>query len=239
MTNDAMKIPINYAESSEILKNALKLTGSPVAVRFAATKDDIPPGVEELDKTIRHCMMVNLARKEGRIFYSPVSKHECNGGAWALGLREITPTLKTGDFYFKLGKFNSAAACKRTIDQIPHLQSGETYATLYAPLEKTPFTPHVVIIMASPWAMLKLAQSSLFRLGGRVVGSCAGIQSVCSDAAALPYLSGKPNFSLGCDGSRKFSGISDDEMVIGIPAEMINEFAQSVGVIVGAAGSKK
>jgi uncharacterized protein (DUF169 family) len=72
--------------------------------------------------------------------------------------------------------------------------------------------------MASPRDMLKLAQGSLFRLGGRVEGSCAGIQSVCSIAAALPYLSGKPNFSLGCDGSRKFSGIADDERVIGIPA---------------------
>ncbi|RPH74218.1 hypothetical protein EHM76_03920, partial [bacterium] len=79
----------------------------------------------------------------------------------------------------------------------------------------------------------------LFRLGGRIIGSCAGIQSVCSDAAAQPYLSGRPNFSLGCDGSRKFSGIADDEMVIGIPGEMIPEFTQSIDVIVGAAGSKK
>jgi uncharacterized protein (DUF169 family) len=239
MTEDAMKIPINYAESSEILKNNLKLTGSPVAVKFAATKEDIPPGIEELDKTIRHCTMVNLARTEGRIFYSTSPRHECNGGAWALGLREITPTLKSGDFYYKLGKFNTPAACKRTIDQIPHLPSGGTYATVYAPLEKTPFTPHVVIIMASPWAMLKLAQSSLFRLGGRVTGSCAGIQSVCSDAGAMPYLTGRPNFSLGCDGSRKFSGIADNEMVIGFPGEMLPDFTQSIGVIVGAAGSKK
>ena len=87
--------------------------------------------------------------------------------------------------------------------------------------------------------MLKLAQSSLFRLGGRITGSCAGIQSICSDAAALPYLSGQPNFSLGCDGSRKYSGIADNEMVIGIPGEMIPEFTQSIGMIVGAAGSKK
>ncbi len=239
MTDGPFKIPINYAESSQILKNALQLTGSPVAVRFAATKEDIPPGIEEIDKLQRHCSMVNLARREGKIFYATASKHECNGGAWALGLREITPTLKSGDFYYKLGKFNSAAACKRTIDLIPHLGLNETYATLYAPLEKTPFTPHVVIIIGSPWAMLKLAQSSLFRLGGRITGSCAGIQSICSDAAALPYLSGQPNFSLGCDGSRKYSGIADNEMVIGIPGEMIPEFTQSIGMIVGAAGSKK
>jgi uncharacterized protein (DUF169 family) len=237
MTSD-MKIPINYAEASETLKKYLKLTGSPVAFRFATKKEDIPAGMQELDKTIRHCAMVGLARKEGRIFYSPSARHECNGGAWALGLREITDSLKNGDFYFKLGKFESSASCKRTIDRVPHLDTNETFATLYAPLEKTPFDPQVVLIVANSWSMLKLAQSSLFRMGGRINAEFAGIQSVCSDTCAQTYLNGKVNFSLGCDGSRKFSGIEDGEMVIGIPAELLPEIIESVKVVAAAPGSK-
>jgi uncharacterized protein (DUF169 family) len=151
-----------------------------------------------------------------------------------VGLREITPTLKSGDFYFKLGKYNSAAACKRTIDKVPHLGSGDTYATLYAPLEKTSFTPHV----ATPRNMLKLAQSSLFRLGGRIHAEFSGIQSVCFDTTAQTYLTGRPNFSLGCDGSRKFSGIADDELVMGFPVEMLPEIVGALKIVVGAPGSK-
>ena len=234
----AMKIPINYTEAAETLKNYLKLSGSPVAFRFAPKKEDIPAGMQELDKTIRHCSMVGLARKEGRIFYSTAGKHECNGGAWALGLREITDSLKSGDFYFKLGKFESSAACKRTIDRVPHLSTLETYATLYAPLEKTPFDPQIVLMVANPWVMLKLAQSVLFRVGGRINAQFAGIQSVCSDACAQTYLNGQVNFSLGCDGSRKFSGIEDGEMVIGIPAELIPEIVESLKVVAAAPGSK-
>jgi len=237
MTAD-MKIPINYADASEILKKYLKLTGSPVAFRFATRKEDIPAGMQELDKTIRHCSMIGLARKEGRIFFSTAGKHECNGGAWALGLREITESLKTGDFYYKLGKFESSAACRRTIDRVPHLQTLETYATLYAPLEKTPFDPQVVLIVATPWAMLKLAQSVLFRVGGRINAEFAGIQSVCADTCAQTYLNGQVNFSLGCDGSRKFSGIEDGEMVIGIPAELLPEITESLNVVAAAPGSK-
>jgi uncharacterized protein (DUF169 family) len=233
-----MKIPINYAEAAETLKKYLKLSGSPVAFRFATNKEVIPAGIEALDKTIRHCTMVNLARKEGRIFYSTADKHECNGGGWALGLKEITESLKNGDFYYKLGKFESSAACKRTIDRIPHLGLHETYATLYAPLEKTPFDPQVVIIVASPWSMLKLAQSTLFRLGGRIGAEFAGIQSVCSDACAQTYLTGHVNFSLGCDGSRKFSGIEDGEMVIGIPAELLPEITESLKIVAAAPGTK-
>ena len=238
MSNEPMKIPVNYAEASETLRKLLSLKGSPVAIRFATSREDIPSGMEELDKTIRHCSMVNLARNEGKIFYATSGKHECNGGAWALGLREITPTLKSGDFYFKLGKYDSAAACKRTIERVPHLGSGNTYATLYAPLEKTSFTPHVVMMVTTPRNMLKLAQSSLFRLGGRIHAEFSGIQSVCSDATAQTYLTGRPNFSLGCDGSRKFSGIADDEMVMGFPAEMLPEITAALKIVVGAPGSK-
>jgi uncharacterized protein (DUF169 family) len=233
-----VKIPINYAEEAETLKKYLKLSGSPVAFRFATKKEDIPAGMQELDKTIRHCSMIGLARKEGLTFYSPAGKHECNGGAWALGLREITDSLKNGDFYYKLGKFESSAACKRTIDRVPHLQTLETYATMYAPLEKTPFDPQVILIVASPWSMLKLAQSVLFRLGGRINAEFAGIQSVCSDTCAQTYLNGQVNFSLGCDGSRKFSGIEDGEMVIGIPAELLPEISEALKVVAAAPGSK-
>ncbi|MFA6331753.1 MAG: DUF169 domain-containing protein [Methanoregula sp.] len=233
-----VKIPINYAEAAETLKNLLKLSGSPVAFRFATKKEEIPEGMQKLDKTIRHCTMIGLARKEGKIFYSLSDNHECNGGAWSLGLRENTETLKNGDFYFKLGKFDSSAACKRTIDRVAHLNPGDTYATMYAPLEKTPFDPQVVVIVASPWAMLKLSQSTLFRIGGRIIAEFSGIQSVCSDACAQTYLNGRVNFSLGCDGSRKFSGIEDGEMVIGIPAEILPELIEALNVVAAAPGSK-
>jgi uncharacterized protein (DUF169 family) len=235
---DQVKNPVSYAEISGMIQKTLGLTGSPVAVKLARSREEIPPGMAEEKEVLRHCQMVNKARKEGLVFSATADKHQCNGGAWALGLREITPTLRSGEFYFKLGKFESMAACKRTMEQIPHLGTGETYATLYAPLEKAPFTPDVVLIVTSPRNMLKLAQASLFRLGGRILSEMAGIQSVCADATASPYLSGKANYSLGCDGSRKFSGIADDEMVMGIPAELLPELAAALKVVTAAPGSK-
>jgi uncharacterized protein (DUF169 family) len=234
---DETNIPIPYAEISETLKKYLGLTGSPVAVKLAKSKDGIPEGLSEISETVRHCQMVNLARIDGKIFYATSEKHQCAGGAWALGLREISPSLKSGEFYFKLGKFSSWAACKRTIDRIPHLDTQETYATVYAPLEKTPCTPHVVLIIAPPRVMLKLAQSSLFHLGGRLTAKMAGIQSVCADATAQTYLTGKLNVSLGCDGSRKFSGIADHEMVMGIPAELLPAIGEAIKKVVTAPGS--
>jgi uncharacterized protein (DUF169 family) len=236
--NEPLNCPVDYTELSTLLIQNLGLTGSPVAIAFALSKDEIPQTMQEIDQRIRHCMMVNLARMQGRIFYAPAEKHECNGGAWALGLRELTGSLKSGEFYFKLGKFSSAGACKRTLDQVVHLNPGDTFATLYAPLEKAPFIPQVVLVVAQPRIMLKLAQSTLYTLGGRIHSEFSGIQSVCSDTTAQTYLTGRPNFSLGCDGSRKFSGIADGEMVMGLPAEMLPGLAAALPVVVGATGLK-
>lgn len=234
----SVKIAIDYASAAESLRNLLKLNGSPVAFRFATKKEEIPAGMEKIDKTVRHCSMVGMARREGKIFYATAENHECNGGAWSLGLRPITDTLKNGDFYYKLGKFESSAACKRTIDRVAHLETGYTYATMYAPLEKAPFDPQVVLIVASPWAMLKLSQSTLFRVGGRIEAEFAGIQSVCADACAQTFLNGRVNFSLGCDGSRKYSGIDDGELVMGIPAEILPGLVEALKVISAAPGTK-
>ncbi len=233
-----MKLKLAYPEISEGLKKALSLSGSPVAVKLAKSREEIPAGIPEAKEVVRHCQMVNMARKDGAIFFAPSAKHQCNGGAWSLGLREITPTLQSGEFYYKLGKFESMAACRRTMDRIPHLRTGETYATVYAPLEKTPFDPDVILVVTTPRNMLKLAQASLFRLGGRISSNLAGIQSVCADATTQPYLTGCVNFSLGCDGSRRYSGIADDEMVMGFPVELLSEIGEAVRVVTQAPGSK-
>ncbi len=234
---DQMRTEIPYAEIAETLKNALDLRGSPVAVKLAKNPDGIPEGVGPIEETVRHCQMISRARLNGEIFYATADKHVCMGGGWALGLKELTQSLRSGEFYYKLGKFESWAACMRTIRQVPHVPELETYATVYAPLEKTPFDPHVVVIVAEPRTMLKIAQTALYQLGGRIESTMSGIQSVCADVTAQPYLTGRINYSLGCDGSRRFSGIENDELVMGIPGEILPEFARSLMIVTGAPGS--
>ncbi|EHQ34233.1 protein of unknown function DUF169 [Methanoplanus limicola DSM 2279] len=241
---DEMRTKLDYEAISKTLIDNLHLRIKPVAVKFAKSEDAIPENVPEIEEAARHCQMVVSAGKEDKIFYAKPDKHLCAGGAWALGLKELTPTLQSGEFYYKLGKFDTWAACSRTISSIPRIKNpvGDepvTYASLYAPLDKTPFDPHVVVVIAQPIALLKFAQSSLYHTGGRIYSEFSGIQSVCADACAQPYMTGNSNVSLGCDGSRKFSGIDDDLMVMGIPVEKLDELATALPIITGAAGSKK
>lgn len=232
MTEDS-----NYAKISKLFQETLELNGSPVAVKVVTSLEMIPSSMQEIGDTVRHCRMISLAR-HGEVFYATEDKQQCKGGAWALGLREKGESLRTGEHYFHLGRFSSIGASRRTVSLVPAL-SQDNVAVLYAPLEKAEFVPDAVVIFAKPAAMLKFAQTVLYRLGGRLYPEFSGIQSVCSDATAYVILNGKANFSLGCDGSRKFSGIADEEMVAGIPGEILSELADGMQTVVNARGSKK
>jgi uncharacterized protein (DUF169 family) len=232
-----LRNPYPYAEYSSILREFVQTSGSPVAIGFAHAAKDIPEGLEEVNEKIRNCEMVNKARNHGESFFATRDKHSCAGGAWALGLDKLTPSLKTGEFYFKLGKYESMSACKRTIDNVPALEAESVYATMYAPLENTPFDPVVVVIIAEPFHLLKLSQACLFKHGGRINSNFSGIQSVCADATVQPYLSGNLNVSLGCDGSRKYSDIKPHLMVAGIPIEILPDIVTALPIVSSAPGS--
>ncbi len=205
----------NYEELSSKLKTLLGLKGSPVAVKLIKERSEIPAGVPELKEKVRHCEMVQKARG-GDVFYATKDQHACAGGAGALGVVETPEKIKTGEFYFGLGRFKTLDSAKKTMDAVPRTNK-HFIASLYAPLEKAAFKPDVIVILGNPKQLLKIAQSNIYEKGGRNLVGFSGIQSVCADAVAQPYNTGEMNASFGCDGSRKYAKIADDELVVGIP----------------------
>jgi uncharacterized protein (DUF169 family) len=215
-----------YEELSSKLKSALGLKGSPVGVKLLRTREEIPAGVPEIGEKVRHCEMVQKARN-GDVFYATKDKHACAGGAGALGVMETPEKVLNGEFYFGLGDFGSKGAAKRTTGSITRVDE-EHVATLYAPLEKAAFKPDVVVIIGNPKQMLRIAKANIYALGGRNYADFSGIQSVCADAVAEVYMTGEVNFTLGCMGSRKNAKIADEEMIVGIPAEKVQEIVDAL-----------
>ena len=216
----------SYEEQSSKLKTILGLKGSPVAVKLAATMNDIPAGVPELKEKVRHCEMVQKARA-GDVFYATKEQHACAGGAGALGIIETPEKIKTGEFYFGLGRFKTLEAAKKTMDAVP--RTGKHFvASIYAPLEKSTFKPDVVVIIGNPKQLLKIAQANIYENGGRNNAGFAGIQSLCGDAVASVYNTGEMNSTFGCDGSRKYAKISDDELIVGIPAAKLEQLVDAL-----------
>lgn len=208
-----------YDEVSDKIKSLLALEKSPVAIKFVLREKDLPEDIPKISENVRHCEMVQKAA-QGETFYATADEQLCKGGASAIGLMDTPEKIKTGEFYYELGRFSSIGSAKRTMEAIPKIEN-MMYALIYAPLEKANFHPDVIVILSNPAQAMKLSQALVYTLGGRVEADFAGIQSVCGDAVAGPFLRKTANITLGCSGSRKFAGIKDEEVIVGLNAENI------------------
>jgi uncharacterized protein (DUF169 family) len=201
------------------LKKKLNLKNSPVAIKFILKKEDLIENITKIDNKMRHCEMVKKA-SEGEIFYATSDEQLCKGGSAVLGLEKLPENIRSGEFYHELGRFKSIGSAKRTLDKIPKIDL-KIYAIVFSPLELATFEPDVVVIIANPKQAMKLSQAIVYTLGGRIEADFSGIQSICADAIAGPFVNKRPNISLGCTGSRKFAKISDEELIIGLNGENI------------------
>ena len=105
------------------------------------------------------------------------------------------------------------------------------WAIVYAPLDEANFEADVVEIITEPVGGMKLAQSIVYKTGEKITPSFAGIQSLCGDAFANPYISDGINFTLGCDGSRKAADIKDNEMTVGISKSKLNDVVSALNLM--------
>ncbi len=208
-----------YDMVSRELKERLDLSKSPVAIKFVLREEDIPQDIGKLDENVRHCEMVQKAAN-GEIFYATNEEQMCKGGASALGLMETPEKIKTGEFYQELGRFSSIGSAKRTMESIPKIDP-IMKAIIYAPLESIKYDPDVVVLICNPAQAMRLAQAMIYTRGGRVEASFSGIQSICADAVAGPFVNNAANFTVGCSGSRKFADIKEEEVIVGMNGENI------------------
>ena len=213
------------ARYSEIIKEKLSLSREPVAVKFVKCEEDVPQGIEKASENARHCEFVTKAAA-GETFYASASEQKCKGGSSAMGLETRPPKVESGEFYYGLGRFDSVETSKKVVDSLPKVDE-ENFALLYAPLKDAEFIPDALIIIANPLSGMKTAQAIVYNTGERAQANFAGIQSLCADAVAGTYTTGKPNATFGCDGSRGYAGIKDDEIIYALAKDNIEPFVSA------------
>lgn len=217
-----------YNNFAQRMVKTLGLKGSPVAI---ALKDDIPSGFEK-GAPARHCEMVQHARLKRDEFYSTANEHQCKGGAAVIGLMDIPENVANGEFYYKLGAFASKEASRNTMELVPCIERVSKFS-LYAPLDSASFSPDMVVVICSPKQAMQIIQAGLYREGGRVQTGFAGKQSLCGDIVANTLNTNSIQVSLACSGSRKHAMIGDNELIVGIPAEKIEEIVISLEKLFG------
>jgi len=73
-----------------------------------------------------------------------------------------------------------------------------------------------------------LTQAYVYKNGGRLEASFAGTQSLCSEGVVQTYKEGKIGVAVGCLGSRTFTKMEDEEMIMGIPVELMADIVSGL-----------
>jgi uncharacterized protein (DUF169 family) len=202
----------------------LELDRAPVQISYL---DSPPAGVE------RHpggapSVCTFFAEGQSKPFYAPLTEHEaCEIGAFVLGVTpegELgTRLMSTVGMMQKEGYLAPGEEAK-----IPRNPRAPKFVA-YGPLGSLPSPPTSVLIFARP----KSAMFAMEAAGGPVPMNG---RPMCAVVPTLNH--GAPvAVSIGCIGSRIYTQMGDDRMVVGVRGDHLEKFASTVRRIRQANGA--
>lgn len=197
------------------LTRDLELSQPPVQISYL---DAPPTGVPEHPGGVPSvCTFFSEGRS--RPFYAGVKSHEdCEIGAFVLG---IAPEGAVGERLVGTVGLMQKEGYLRPGEEaaIPRNAKAPAYVA-YGPLGSLPVPPTTVLFFARPKsAMLALETSAgPVPMNGRPM--CAIVPTLNQGA--------KIAISMGCIGSRVYTGLGDDSMIVGVRGDHLEEFARSV-----------
>ncbi|HUT26564.1 MAG TPA: DUF169 domain-containing protein [Methanomassiliicoccales archaeon] len=229
----------DYAKSAKVLMDVLELKTEPVAVTLIKKGEALPEGYQVPEKNIRHCQSIMRARRGEKLLLTG-EKHACVVGGSALGILPIPDKVKSGEFHFNIGMFDTVEAAKKMIEERPQLECGSVMATAVSPLSETKIKPDVVIVTGTPEQMYWLLPvAAKFFQGGKMVVEMEPFQASCAYSTVYPYLHDTLSLSIGCFGCRKSTDLEPSEMLVGIPASKLDEVVAALERLVGPRGKSK
>jgi uncharacterized protein (DUF169 family) len=213
------------------LRNSLdELLGripEPVAVTF---RDDEPLEMERVSKAApAGCAYWKLGG-EGRVFYTTADDHlNCPIGAFTHGielsgagaraLNDMVGTMVTLHYI----RPDEVAA-------IPRKPTPTRYV-VYAPLSKADGIPDVVLLHGTPQQVMLLVEAANAR---QLLATVPTMGRPACAVIAATMASGKAATSLGCVGNRVYTGLSANELYIGIPGAVLPDTLDALRSIVNA-----
>ncbi len=201
----------------------LRLKSFPVAFKMLEKKQslDTIPFLRRPQGKMTMCQMINLVRNFDWSVGADLDDFLFSSCSSILGLRELPETHKDGTFR-NIVWVATKADGRKFESSIPRLPVGRYEALAMAPLVYNPFDPDIVLVYANPAQIMMLVNALQFRDYEVMQFFCVG-ESSCSDAIVRCYETGKPSVGIPCYGERRYGHAQDDEMVMAVPADMMEK----------------
>jgi len=212
----------DWAKLTDQLERLLRLKTSPVAYkRLEKVKElDKIPNVMRLDRKASFCQAPALARMGGMT----VGLTKDNVGERCARISGLAATTNKEVAWeakaFATSWFANVEEAGKQMAVYPLVPPGE--AIVVAPLGSVKFAPEVVLIYGNPAQMMLLMNALQFKDYERFQFFFIG-EGACADSLAQCYTTGKPALAIPCMGERAFGTVTEDEMVMALPPEMIGK----------------
>ncbi len=205
------------------LEQLMRLKSFPVAFKLFEDRRDLSeiPFLRRLSVKSTLCQLTNLVRNFDWTVGAEAADFMNAMCPSIIGLADLPGYMQDGTFR-SIVWTKSRADGKKYENGVPRLPVGKYEAVALAPLVYNPFDPDIVLIYANPAQIMLLINSLQFEDYEVMQFYCVG-ESSCSDAIARCYLDRKPSLTIPCYGERRYGHAQDDELVMAIPAEMMDK----------------
>jgi uncharacterized protein (DUF169 family) len=209
------------------LNTALELKRQVVGVKFLYDNEsfDLAIGKQPYNK-MPYCVMVKTAMADTKLKVT-IDNFSCKGSRNVLGLTEPLDSFITGESGKQLGLYYDIDTSKNAAAKLTRVEK-RAYGIQNMPLKDFSDEPDVVIIISSPYNIMRILQGNGYYNGVAKSCSVSGNQALCSELTAEPFVNGEINFSLLCSGTRFWCGWAKDEMGIGMPYKYFDEIVSGV-----------
>ena len=231
-----------YKDLSDRLMKALRLDTMPTAVFLSMER---PENTKQLDRDdLKACAMLDVARLEGKVFYTTIENHECPHARHVLGMARREDCYPAdgpginwawGDYPDK-GRSMTATpiAWARQVSDpnVLKIAPHTVKYVSYSPLDKCFWDPAigggVVVVTCTPNAGMSLYRAATYKLGTPIPDATTQVGSTCNGIIIQPYLRGKMCYTLGCVGGRTFPKIKTEDLFFGFPVETLEDLVDSL-----------
>lgn len=195
---------------------ALELERKVVGIKFLFSRDAFEAeDAKGIKKAMPYCVLVKSAMS-GRSLKATGEDLACLAGARALGLKEIDDDHRSGRNGKRLGIYRDMTTAKKVRDGMSYCDH-RAYGLTVKPLDAFAEEPDVVIMVTSPYNVMRIVQAYSYHFGIRTNFKMTGNQAVCSESTAYPYLSNDINVSMLCIATRHRAGWQDGELAVAFP----------------------
>jgi uncharacterized protein (DUF169 family) len=209
------------------LTTLLDLTSPPVAITFV---DEAPAGIAHVANTEPAGCGYWRRAAAGEVFFTTPDDHKrCPVGAHT---HNVTLSAAEKDELMALVQVMADLSYIR-LEEVPRIPTRKSplQVAVYAPLDRAPAPPDVVLVRGNARQLMLLAEASQ-SAGVAGAGPAMG-RPTC---AVIPEAinSARTSASFGCVGNRVYTGADDNEAYFAIPGGLVAAVEERLAVIVRA-----